>query len=584
MSVADGRDAVSSTGWLRLGIGLVQGLAAWLLIEASKQTLTEPRAALLAALDLIVAFTPLLALAGLGRMRPRVLIVWCLVAALLLGGLAFYDLWREPLERSGTTIRKWPSPQLILFGAAALYIAHHLIEPADVERRWWPSYQGRFDSAWRHGFQLALALAFTGVFWGVLRLGATLFGMIGIRVLQTLLREAWFIAPATGVVFAAAVHLTDVRPALIRGVRTVGMTLLSWILPLMAGLTVLFLLALVFTGLRPLWSTRWAAALLLSAAAVLIVLINAAYQDGSEPEGVSPILRWAGRAAALALVPLAALAAWATGLRIGQYGLTPERIASVAVVCIAALYAVGYAWAAAIRGPWMRRIETVNVLAAVAMLAIILGLFSPLADPARLSVADQIRRLQAGRTPPEKFDFAFLRFNAARFGRDALAGLARSPQPRIATLARNAQAAANRHEVIQPATTPFSAATVHPAGAMLPDSFRRQIFRPGEVGAAQCLTGDSPCDLFMLDVNGDAAPEVLVASGSIASTDVFVQNRAGRWTHAGRYNRDDCRRPGEAPEGLADSLGQGGAVAIAPQFRDLQLGEERLNFERDNRC
>ncbi|WP_262423631.1 DUF4153 domain-containing protein [Brevundimonas denitrificans] len=76
---------------------------------------------------------------------------------------------------------------------------------------------------------------------------------------------------------------------------------------------------------------------MLSAAAALIILINAAYQDG-EPDGAPPVvLQWAARIAGVLLVPLIGLALWGLALRIGQHGLTPERIIAAACVLVGAV-------------------------------------------------------------------------------------------------------------------------------------------------------------------------------------------------------------------------------------------------------
>ncbi|MBL7372883.1 DUF4153 domain-containing protein, partial [Escherichia coli] len=92
-----------------------------------------------------------------------------------------------------------------------------------------------------------------------------------------------------------AVQLTDVRDGLIRGVRTVALMLLSWLLLVITVLTAGFLAALPFTGLEPLWATRSATAMILAAAAALIILINTAYQDG-EADNLPPrVLRIATR-------------------------------------------------------------------------------------------------------------------------------------------------------------------------------------------------------------------------------------------------------------------------------------------------
>jgi hypothetical protein len=566
MSITDEREAAPPILWFRLGVGLVQGLAAWALIETADRASNAP---LFAALVLVTAFAPLPLLAGLGRMRARTLLVWTLVAAAVLAGLAAYDLWREPLD--GSALRKWPSPPLLGFGAAALYIAHHLVEPADRERRLHPSYEARFEDASRHAFQLGLSLAFTGVFWLVLFLGGALFDLIGVKMFGEVLRKSWFASPVTAVAFAAAVQLTDVRPGLIRGIRSVGLTLLAWLLPLMTGLTCAFLVALVFTGVEPLWATRRAAQILLFAAAALIVLTNAAYQDGQGREDLPGVLRAAGRVAALLLVPLTVLAAWATGLRIAQYGLTAERVAAVAVLVVAAVFALGYAHAALAQGRWLRRIEAVNVAGAVAVLAVILALFSPLADPARLAVSDQVARLKAGRTAVDRFDFQYLRFDAGRFGRAALADLARSPDPKIAAAARAMQARKDRSARPAEAGRPFAAAIL--SGA-LPEDFRAQAFTDDEAGGVGCVLGSAPCRLYAQDITGDGAPEVLAYQGSTLTA---FARADGRWRAVGRYEGAGC-------DGVEAALKLGPPRLVPAPYSDLEVAGRRLPFSEIWSC
>ena len=582
MTEAAERDRGAWTGAIRLGVGLAQGLVAWLLIRGADEAWSAQQPALFAALVLVTAFPPLIVLAGLGQLRPRTLLLWTLSACIIVAGLSGYDHWREPLAGylHSDGVRRWPSPQLISISAVGLYIAHHLIEPADVERLWWPSYQARFERAWRHGFQLALAIAFTGVFWLVLQLGSALFDMIGVNSVGRVIHKTWFASPATATVFAGAVHLTDVRPNLIRGLRTVGLTLLAWLTPLAAGLTTAFLLVLPFTGLAKLWATRHSASLLLSAAAVLIVLMNAAYQDGRDREELPGLLRWSVRVGAILLVPLTGLAAWATLVRIGQYGLTPERVGGLATLITAAVYAGGYTWAALAPGRWMRRLEDVNVVAAILILGLILALFSPLADPARLSTDDQMHRLEARRTPSDRFDFAFFRFRAARFGRDALDRLAKLPDPAIAERARKAMALTTPYPIrgIEPEghELAFSHAEVLPRGAVLPASFRHQdwTIQPNVFGAG-CLSSGSACDIYIRDLNGDGKPEVLVSASGVLA--VYGQGPDGRWVRIGSYGSAFC-------PGVQEALRAAQVSTLAPLASDLEVGGQRLGFEADSPC
>jgi len=366
------------------------------------------------------------------------------------------------------------------------------------------------------------------------------------------------------------VHLADVRVRLTRGLRSVGLILLSWLLPLMTLIAVAFLGALTSTGLAPLWKAGAATGVLLGAITALIVLVNAAYQDGAQDAPVPFVLRWSARATALALVPLAAVAVWGLWLRIGQHGLTPPRIIAAAVAGVAVCYAVGYAWSALRLGRWMRRLEVVNVACAVLILAVILALFTPIADPTRIAVADQTARLESGRTKPADFDFDFLRYHAGRQGARALAALARSKNAQIAALAIKARDA---HD--QPV---FGAAqagklrplaeriTVYPRGAALPADFLAQKWPAQYDGPCN----QPSCDAFLTDLRGDGSRQILVyASNRLA---VWAKSAPDQpWAQVGGFNTGGCPR-------FIEALRAGNFQPAARQWSDLQVGGRRLMF------
>ncbi|MFN3537421.1 MAG: DUF4153 domain-containing protein, partial [Brevundimonas sp.] len=246
---------------------------------------------------------------------------------------------------------------------------------------------------------------------------------------------------------------------------------------------------------------------MLAAAAALIILINAAYQDG-EPDGRPHVaLQWTARLGGVLLAPLMGLALWGMGLRIGQHGLTPERIIALTCVLLGVVYAAGYAFAAVRPGPWMRPLERTNVIAAVATVFAILALFTPIADPTRLSVADQMRRLETGRVSAEDFDYAFLRFDAGRSGLQALDRLAAADDPEIARRAGEARDVADRYTLDQIA--PGVDIEVLPGSPALPEDFFDDQ-APGDQRANCRSEGD--CLAAARDLDGDGATEWLVAN------------------------------------------------------------------------
>ncbi|HZV85322.1 MAG TPA: DUF4153 domain-containing protein, partial [Brevundimonas sp.] len=269
-------------------------------------------------------------------------------------------------------------------------------------------------------------------------------------------------------------------------------------------------------------------------------------------------------------------AIWGLALRIGQYGLTPDRITAAACALVGAAFAVGYGWAALSpywrKGDWMRPLERTTIAAAVLTVAVILALFSPIADPARLSVADQVARLERGDVSPARFDYRFLRWNSGKAGRAALQRLARSDVPEIARRARSAETE-NRYVARAEAAPAPPLETlrirVTPAGAALPASFRAQFDRLSAL--RRCGDG---CEARMVDLDRDGREEVLVASSSYIS--VFRREPDGLWFERSVHRAAVCEG---SSQDLAAALAGDRVMAVAPALPDLTIEGVRLRQE-----
>ena len=557
-------------GFIRLAIGLAQGVALYLLFRLAEGgspnwSSTHPEA--FAPMLLVAFFLPPVLLAGVGRLRWTTLLIWGVIAAAAVAFLAWHDITRQV-----GNLDRQPTMPMFAVSAAALFIAHHLIVPADRERRLIAKFPTYFDAAWMAGVQLVLSIAFAGAFWLLLFLGAALFNIIGLSFLGDLIQQGWFSFPLTGLAFATAVHLTDVRDGLIRGVRTIALMLLSWLLLVLTVLVGGFLAALPFTGLDGLWETKSASALVLAAAGALIILINAAYQDGRADNLPPAVLRTAVRVASVLLTPLILIAFWGLSLRIGQHGLTPDRIIALACAIVGAAYALGYGLGALVPfvrkgSPWMKALEMTNIVTAVLEVAVILALFTPLADPGRLSVADQVARLNSGKVAPDAFDYGFLGFESGQVGRAALSRLVQSDNPAIAAPARKAFEADGRYD-LDPVAEPKVDVVVGawPADRPLPPEFTADFQSPGML--ASCRNrGD--CAATLQDMNGDGAPEILLAT-QVGLT-LYVRDPDGGWGEEGTYPVYRCVGEGDTPD--PRELLKSGALKPHPAaWPDLDTG------------
>ncbi len=570
----------------RIAIGVIQGLCLWALGQIK---LNETAPMLFGAVVLCVCFVPTLVIGGLGQMRLRSLLIWAAIAAALLAALGAYDAWREMgwdyRGEGPQTPRMEITPLLWVSAPVALYVAHHLVASADRDRKPIANYETYFDTGWTSAVQIALASAFTLALFLILWLGAALFDLIGLKLLGELLRQGWFTAPLLGGAFAAAVHVSDVRQGLARGMRTLALTLLGWLAPVLAGLTALFLIALAFTGLAGLWSTKAAGAILLTAAIILTALTNAAYQDGGEDKAKGRLFQASSILTALALPALVALSAYALGARIGQYGLTPERIFAAACVAVAGVYAIGYL--ATLVPQWRahKPLEKTNILGAGAILAVFLALFSPFADPARLAAGDQTARLMAGQIKPEKFDFQFLARDSGRFGRAHLDKLAAFKDgPNAADIARVALAVkANKYQdapAIAAKNNIADRISVYPKGATLPD-----WMKDAENRGDQCLSDQNArCNIYMIDLTGDGVAEAIFEQtgyfdrGELNGTDAigamltFVQRDGEKETRSGQFGPLCSVAQREA-------LKAGAFKPLPKQGADLEVAGRRMEVE-----
>jgi hypothetical protein len=572
---------------MSLSVGLLQGVALLLLYQAFEQKAWPATDGLVfAPLVTAAVLVPMIVISSLGHLCLRTLAIWAIAAMILCAGLAIYDIFRDPLVllASAPVPRVLPSWVMSWSLAAILFIVHTLTVAGEADRKLIASYPAHFDVAWKHGVQFVLAVCFVGLLWGLLFLGAELFRLIRIEFLADMIRRKSFAIPVTAVAFSYAIHVTDVRANIVQGARTLALILLSWLLPLMALIGAAFVVALLFTGLEPLWSTRRATSILLIAAAALIFLINAAYQDGRSETRAAAILRYASPVAAIVLVLLVALAAYGLMLRIAQYGWTPERITALACVIVAACYGIGYVLAALRSGVSMRWLESTNLLTSLVIVAALLALRTPVADPARISVADQLGRLEAGKVKPEQFDFAFLRLGAGRYGTAALERLAAQTQgpqaPVIAERADQALHAKNPWEIgraaLRPPTTPAQR-TIHitvisPSGATLPESFVQQdwnSFQP-QWKLPRCLVADIQCEAIVTDLDDDGQPEVLLFNLPTGAAAAFKKGAADQsWSYLGIVANANCA-------GVRDALRAGNFEITQPTLKEIAVNNQRL--------
>ena len=569
----------------RLLAGLLQGLLLyWLYSAAQDKAWPATQPYLLAPLMLIGLLLPVLLVSSLGHLSLRRIGVWMAGVALGLTALALHDVARGAEHfiwgnyKPGAPLRVI-SIQLFGCCVAGMYIAHALVLASAQDQRRLAGYPTYFEIAWKLGIQLLFSLLFVAVLVLVLWLGGQLFLLIKLNFLKKLLVQPWFVIPVLCFAFSFAIHITDVRPSIVRGIRTLLLVLLSWLMPIAAVLVASFLLTLPFIGFERLWATRHAASVLLGMAGLLVVLINAAFQNGEAGLGVARGIRFGTRLSCLLLPWLVGIAIYALTLRVMAHGWTAERLIAAACLLVASCYATGYAWAASRYGDWLNWIANVNVGTAFITLLVMAALFSPLMDPARLSVASQMARLDSGKVGADKFDFEYLRFQGARYGQAALQELTmRNTGPDAAVIRARATAMLMRENRFDETGALSDVAinlTVRPAGVTLPQSFLQQDWSQAGPGwrLPACLKrAGQQCDAYAMDFDGDGRQEVLLISNDPrASSVLLAEKEEGGWYARGQIPTEILRcRP------LRDKLQAGQFTLVPPKVQELEVDGQRV--------
>lgn len=576
---------------VRLIIGLIQGLALYALyhaIESNAWPATEPY--LFAPLLLVGLFVPVLLVSSLGHLEKRRAGAWVLVAGIIVAGLGFYDIWRggheSNFDLSGADDARvrFFSPLVFIFTAAGLYISHALILAGTSDQRAIARYPTYFEMAWKLIIQVMFSTFFVGALWLVLWLGSALFMLVKLDFLKELLQKPWFAIPVISFAFSSAMHITDVRPAIVRGIRSLLLILMSWILPITTILVIGFLGSLPWTGLQPLWETRHATSVLLGTSALLIILINAAFQNGEMTSNVARVIRSCATLAALLPLPIMAIAIYALSLRVNQYGWTSDRVIAASCLLVACCYATGYALGAFRKAGWLVTVASTNVATAFVILAVLMALFTPIADPARLSVNSQMARFLSGKISAEKFDYDYLKFEGARYGRAALEQLRSHASGTDADLIREkAELALSKTNRMQSDVSPLpedltANIAVWPMTTRLPDSFLHEKWRDSQRGweLPQCLLDkQAKCDAYLIDFTGDGKSEILLIEikGRVVSA-ILSENESGHWVRIGAlpFGLANCAR-------LREKLRSGEFKVIEPKIRDIEVGGYRIEVQ-----
>ena len=302
---------------------------------------------------------------------------------------------------------------------------------------WRVPYSEVFFQLCRNIFLLFQAVIVTGIFWALLLTASLLFDIIGLDFVPKVVFSPFVAFPLTSLTIAFSITLALKHP----GIDSLGrwiLAILAWLLPPFSILSVVFVVALPFSGLRTLWDRGQASSLMLLLQFATILLANAAWLDGTRTPFSNRAIDVIAKLSLLCLPIYTGLCLYSLGIRIQQYGWSVDRIHAAFFVVVAGIWGIGYAgailldaltlllkWRREHSRPilWPSSIGKINTVAALLLALVVAAMNSPLLDPYRLSANNQVDRLLTKRVEPESFDFSYLRFNLGRYGNLALSRL-----------------------------------------------------------------------------------------------------------------------------------------------------------------
>ena len=419
-SAGDGGDYGKGLALPGLVIGLLTGLAVYGIVEFWIDDRDSRPIPFTVLFFTVTASTSYLLLAETGRfLKP-------LIGALLIAALFVTPDYFMASAAGDARPNLGEFPAIFWFMISRSLSAYLLVTlvKASIEDGAPPPYRGVFF----HGVTMPLiaggAKVFAGLALVLLFAWARLLKEMDVNFFNKLFQEPWFILPFLGAIGGLSIALMRGQQAVLGALRYVILLFCRIAIIITAVFTATGLAILATKGFDVVFEREYPAIWMISLAFSGMLIFNGVYQNG---EGAPPPawLRIPSLVSLLGFPIYAGLACWGLWLRVGEYGLTPPRIAGLAIAGLAATYSLvalaGFVtelnWRAR---RWMPVIAPLNTLMAALWVVVLIALASPLANPWAMSAASQYARIADQRVAASEFDYGYLRFKLGDYGEKEL--------------------------------------------------------------------------------------------------------------------------------------------------------------------
>lgn len=563
-----------------LGFYLLIGLLQGIVFYYADRLFTSSQVLLTGALAVALVGGTLLQLLGEKARQWRALLP-TLAFTLLVSGMTMWVFYRaEHLLISRREVDAWCISLVLLSYICASFL---VAWPVAKGQRW--RYEDLFQQAWNSVFRVLYALILVGIFLLLLKLWSRLFLMLGIEFFELHFWSQTFMCFSVPLVFALGMYMGGRSEKVIGQMRGMLFGACGLLLPLIALISVLFNLTLPFTGLDRIWATGYSTPILLVLAGAQLFLLNGVFQEGGQPR---PYPKWLMRFvefSLLCLPILAALAFYSSWLRVEQYALSPQRFIALALALLCSLYGLAAVWAVVLRSPaWLSNLRITNPALALLFCVLLVLINTPVLNPIRLSVDDQVQRLLDGRTNAHAFDAHYLRFGLGKAGEEAYAQLQMDldqerildPESRRALRERMEDTSLSYEEQLAKERARAPKPELEWIGPKPKGS--EQFVAISEIADSPC---DSGCVLWAVDLDEDGQSEVLVVPGAgfryeYKSPRIYVLDEKGEWDDRGPLLWTQLPDGHVDTETLIRDIREGNISLVKPRYRQLQSSDMLL--------
>lgn len=581
---------------------LIQGCLLYLCNHFSDREWMIPHSSALLYTQVLSGSLPLIFVLSVNTLRDKILWTALLAYTVIFVAMAVWIKWND------VGVRDYGS----LFGTfyLTLFLMVFVTLPWLQARINNPSspidYSELHGYIWKNTITVVLTLLVSGLMWGILSLGAGLFKLIGIDFFYELFfQHEIFMFLANGLIVAIGVLISRTHPKLIITVRNLLSLTVKGLLPLLSFFALIFIFSLPFTGIDAL-TDKWSSAttLLTTMSLLLALLVNAIYlsSDGIDKKPYPNLIRYIINGSLLVLPIYAILSTYYLGQRIVQYGWTPDRLRASVIVGLSLCLTLAYASTVVRKNNiWLHSLGSINkkIMWLIAVVVVLCN--SPIIDPYRISVNDQMNRYSTGKVSPDDLDLFMLRFDSGRRGSDALQAL-RSDVKFVSDPRRKLKL---EKTIIQ--TTRWGSYgddDKKPYAAFTPEIARKNIqlaagtpspestwweSLPKDIGRgnniSECYLMANACVVTTLDLNNDGNKEPILCNFSAPKEpfcQIYVQ-RAGKWRVVSRINfDDDVTKDKLDSTKIKDAILNGQLKAVPKEWSDIQIQDTTVDVSYYN--